>query len=96
MAVAKCPSCNEDLTAKLTMFDQLGGLERIVRGKTVTVKLNLTGSPAPFPGPAAGHYPLHASETVGATAHLMGKAGAKRIRLSRAHGPPAGRSKSTC
>ena len=28
------------------MFDQLGGLEKLVRNKTVTVKLNMTGSPA--------------------------------------------------
>ena len=27
------------------MFDQLGGLERIVRNKTVAIKVNLTGSP---------------------------------------------------
>ena len=26
-----------------TMFDQLGGLEKLVRGKTVAIKLNLTG-----------------------------------------------------
>jgi len=28
------------------MFDQLGGAGRLVRNKTVTIKLNLTGSPA--------------------------------------------------
>src|SRR6266567_8020889 len=27
------------------MFDQLGGLERLVKGKTVAVKINLTGAP---------------------------------------------------
>ena len=27
------------------MFDQLGGLERLVRAKTVTIKVNMTGSP---------------------------------------------------
>jgi hypothetical protein len=28
------------------MFDQLGGLERLVRGKTVSIKLNMTGPAA--------------------------------------------------
>src|ERR1700737_2760599 len=62
VAIAKCPSYNDEVTAKLAaMFDQLGGLERIVRGKTVTIKLNLTGSPGlrlqgrPLGAP---HYPL--------------------------------------
>ena len=27
------------------MFDQLGGIEGLVRNKTVTVKLNMTGDP---------------------------------------------------
>ena len=47
VSIARCASYDEDLTAILTgMFDQLGGLPRLVRGKTVTIKLNLTGSPA--------------------------------------------------
>src|SRR5437879_11581431 len=46
VSIAKCSSYNDDVTATLgTMFDQIGGLERIVKGKTVTIKLNLTGSP---------------------------------------------------
>ena len=83
VAIAKCPSYNEDLTAALsTMFDQLGGLERIVRGKTVTVKLNLTGSPAlRFQGRPLGVTHYTHPKLVGTTAHLMGKAGAKRIRF---------------
>ncbi len=46
VSIAKCASYDEDLTSILsTMFDQIGGLGRIVKNKTVTVKLNLTGSP---------------------------------------------------
>ena len=46
VAIAKCASYDADLPAALeAMFDRLGGLGRIVKGKTVTVKLNLTGSP---------------------------------------------------
>ena len=46
VAVARCRSYGaEVLPALARMFDQLGGLERLVKGKTVAVKLNLTGSP---------------------------------------------------
>jgi uncharacterized protein (DUF362 family) len=83
VAIAKCASYDEDVTARLaTMFDQLGGLDRVVRGKTVTIKLNMTGSPGlRFEGrpPAITHY-VH-PKLVGATAHLMGQAGARRIRF---------------
>jgi uncharacterized protein (DUF362 family) len=64
------------------MFDQLGGLGRMVRGKTVTVKLNLTGSPGlRFQGRALGLTHYTHPKVVGAVAHLMGKAGARRIRF---------------
>ena len=64
------------------MFDQLGGLEKLVRNKTVTIKVNMTGPPGVrFQGLALGltHY-VH-PKVVGATVHLLGRAGAKRIRL---------------
>jgi uncharacterized protein (DUF362 family) len=83
VALARCASYNEDITAVLSgMFDKLGGLERIVGGKTVTVKLNLTGSPGlRFQGrpPGVTHY-VH-PKLVGSVAHLMGRAGARRIRF---------------
>jgi uncharacterized protein (DUF362 family) len=83
VAIAKCPSYDEDVTARLaTMFDQLGGLDRMVRGKTVTIKLNMTGSPAlrvDGRPPGVTHY-VH-PKLVGATAHLIGRAGARRIRF---------------
>ena len=45
VAIAKVPSYNEDLNAALaTMFDQIGGLERIVKNKTVTVPLLILNS----------------------------------------------------
>src|ERR1035441_1109277 len=83
VAIAKCAAYDEDVTARLaTMFDQLGGLDRIVRGKTVTVKLNMTGSPGlRVDGrlPGVTHY-VH-PKLVGATAHLLGRAGARHIRF---------------
>jgi uncharacterized protein (DUF362 family) len=92
VSIAKCASYDEDVQAKLaTMFDQLGGLERLVRNKTVTVKLNMTGSPGQrFQGlaPAMTHY-TH-PKLVGAAAYLMGKAGARRIRFVESSWATAG------
>ena len=64
------------------MFDQLGGAARLVRNKTVTIKMNLTGSPTQkFQGRALGvtHYTHPA--TVMAMVSVLDAAGAKRIRL---------------
>jgi uncharacterized protein (DUF362 family) len=83
VAIGKCASYDEDVTANLAaLFDQLGGIEKLVRNKTVTVKVNMTGSPGQrFQGkaPAITHY-TH-PKLLGAAAYLMGKAGAKRIRF---------------
>lgn len=83
VAIAKCPSYDEDVTARLaSLFDQIGGIDRLVRGKTVTIKLNMTGSPGlrvEGRPPGVTHY-VH-PKLVGATAHLMGRAGARRIRF---------------
>ncbi|MDQ6701062.1 MAG: DUF362 domain-containing protein [Acidobacteriota bacterium] len=83
VSVAKCASYDDDVTAALsTMFDQLGGLPKIVRNKTVTIKLNLTGSPGlRFQGKPLGVTHYTHPKLVGATARLMGQAGAKRIRF---------------
>ncbi len=64
------------------MFDQLGGAGRLVKNKTVTIKMNLTGSPSQkFQGRALGvtHYTHPA--TVMAMVRVLDEAGAKRIRL---------------
>jgi uncharacterized protein (DUF362 family) len=83
VSIAKCASYDSDLNATLsTMFDQLGGLERIVKNKTVTIKLNLTGSPGlRFQGKPLGITHYTNPKLVGAVAHLMGNAGATRIRF---------------
>jgi uncharacterized protein (DUF362 family) len=83
VAIARCESYNEDITAVLnTMFDQLGGLPRLVANKTVTIKLNLTGSPGlRFQGKPLGVTHYSHPKTVGAMVHLLGRAGATRIRL---------------
>ncbi|HEV8148330.1 MAG TPA: DUF362 domain-containing protein [Bryobacteraceae bacterium] len=82
VAIARA-SYDDDLVATLgTMFDQLGGASRIVRNKTVTVKLNLTGSPAlRFQGKALGLTHYSHPKTVMAMAHVLDRAGARRIRF---------------
>lgn len=83
VSIARCNSYDEDVTGTLnTMFDQLGGLDKLVRNKTVTIKINMTGSPGiRFQGkaPAITHY-TH-PKVLGAAAYLMGRAGAKRVRF---------------
>jgi len=83
VAVARCKSYRpEFLAAAEKMFDQLGGAGRIVKGKTVTIKVNLTGGEntrldyLPM-GRACWSHP----RTVGAVIHLLDKAGARRIRV---------------
>src|SRR5688572_18366267 len=92
VSIAKCGSYDEDLTAKLgAMFTQLGGVEGLVRNKTVTVKVNMTGSPGQRVqgrAPAITHY-TH-PKLLGAAAYLMGRAGAKRIRFVESSWATAG------
>jgi uncharacterized protein (DUF362 family) len=83
VALARCKTYGaEFLAATGTMFDQLGGIGRIVKGKTVTLKVNLTGGEntrldyVPM-GRACWSHP----RTVGAVIHLLDKAGARRIRV---------------
>ncbi len=71
------------LTARMErMFDQLGGIRKQVSGKTVAVKVNLTGDiGAKFDGKSAGQtYQTHPATAL-ALATLLDRAGAKRIRF---------------
>ncbi|HWB87030.1 MAG TPA: DUF362 domain-containing protein [Bryobacteraceae bacterium] len=83
VAIARCRAYDDGVTASMSaMFDQLGGLPRLVRNKTVTVKLNLTGGPDNrFQGRAPGltHY-VH-PKVAFALAALLDRAGARRIRF---------------
>jgi uncharacterized protein (DUF362 family) len=84
VAVGACKTYNpaELLSTLGTMFDQLGGLKHIVNGKTVAIKINLTGAPTY----RVGYLPLGDThytnpQVITAAVHLIGKAGAKRIRI---------------
>jgi uncharacterized protein (DUF362 family) len=78
----KTYDANELLPAMQKMFDQLGGVQRLVRSKTVAIKVNLTGGPDTRLGSYAiehTHY-THPS-VVAAAAHLFERAGARRVRI---------------
>ena len=83
VAVGMCHEYGPEVVDTLgKMFDQLGGLEGLVRGKTVAIKLNLTGVGTDRLGylPPEITYWVH-PQVIGATVHLLAKAGAHRIRL---------------
>lgn len=72
----------EVVSTLAAMFDQIGGLEPLVKGKTVAIKLNLTGGATDRLGnlpPELTHW-VHPT-VIAATVYLMGKAGARRVRL---------------
>ena len=83
VALARCRTYGAGLEPTVArMFDQLGGLGRLVNGKTVAIKVNLGG----FPDRRLGLRPIGCSDwvhqnVIGATVHLLGRAGARRIRL---------------
>ncbi len=84
VALARCKTYDpaELLPTMRRMFDQLGGLGRLVKGKTVAIKINLTGSPTY----RLGYLPLEDTHythphVIAAAANLMAQAGARRIRL---------------
>jgi uncharacterized protein (DUF362 family) len=84
VAVARCKTYQpgELMPAMQKMFDQLGGLGRLVKGKTVAIKINLTGAPTY----RLGYLPLEDTHytnpaVIAAAAQLMAQAGARRIRV---------------
>jgi uncharacterized protein (DUF362 family) len=84
VAIARCKTYDpaELMPAMARMFDQIGGLGRIVKGKTVAVKINMTGAYTYRLGYAPlgdSHYTHPA--VIAAAVSLMGKAGARRIRI---------------
>jgi len=80
VSIAKCASYSEVTARVAAQFDQIGGIGSLVRGKTVAVKLNLTGG-GRYPGYTPGQtYWVHEG-VVGALCHLFGQAGARRVRL---------------
>ncbi|NQT41584.1 MAG: DUF362 domain-containing protein, partial [Planctomycetes bacterium] len=82
VAVARCASYEPKLLrAKVdTILGQIGGIGKLVQGKTVSIKLNLTGGPRMTLGglPAYRTYHVHPN-MVAALAAAVADAGARRI-----------------
>jgi uncharacterized protein (DUF362 family) len=83
VAIGRCTNYGTDfLAATEKLFDQLGGIGRLVKGKTVTIKINLTGQAGMrLEHIAAGRSTWTHPRSVGAIVHLLHKAGARRIRV---------------
>jgi uncharacterized protein (DUF362 family) len=83
VAVGRSQSYGSEVVSTLdTMFDQIGGLKPLVKDKTVAIKLNLTGGATDRLGnlpPQLTHW-VH-PKVIAATVYLMGRAGARRVRL---------------
>ena len=84
VAIAKCGAYDQEVVDSLaTMFDQLGGLGRLVEGKTVAIKVNLVSSGWSRLAPDIPVEFTHWTNPVviGATVYHLGRAGARRIRI---------------
>ncbi len=83
VSIGRSQTYDGDLTGTLsTMFDQIGGLRRIVNNKTVTIKVNLTGSPSQrFQGKPLGLTHYTHEKMAGALAYLLDRSGARRVRF---------------
>jgi uncharacterized protein (DUF362 family) len=80
VALVRCRSYS-DFSAQLgSAFDHIGGIKQLVSGKTVALKLNLTGNPKNFPLTPDLPYRTDGG-TVATVVHAFAQAGAKRVRL---------------
>jgi uncharacterized protein (DUF362 family) len=83
VAIVQCRSYNSEVTGAFERcFDFLGGIKPLVQNKTVTIKLNLTGTDfSPFLNRPVGEtYMTHFSTALALTSVLF-KQGAKRVRF---------------
>ena len=84
VSIARCKAYDPEtvLNQLQTMMDQLGGLAKLVAGKTVAVKVNLTGDvhQGALGLPGSRTYHVHPNVVL-ATAMVLDRAGARRIRF---------------
>ncbi len=81
VAITRCRSYGQEFEKSLnTVIDQIGGIGSLVKGKTVALKLNLTGNISRFPERPDLPY-RNNPDTVLATATLLARAGARRVRI---------------
>ena len=87
VAIARCATYDKEMFRTLSgLMNQIGGIGGLVKGKTVAVKLNLTGNPVRYPERPDMPYRNHPA-TVLALAQLLSNAGAQRIRIIEAFFP---------
>ncbi len=80
VAIVRCREYASFQPQLSSAFDQIGGLGKLVRGKTVALKLNLTGNPKNFPLTPQLPYRTN-GDSVAKVVYLLAKAGATRVRL---------------
>ncbi len=83
VSILSCRGYGREVKAAMDQsFDLLGGLGSLVKGKTVTVKINLTGSKFEplFGRPVGESYVTHPATAMALTAALF-TAGARRVRF---------------
>ena len=89
VSIGLCKTYEKDAVLKQldTMMDQLGGLKKLVAGKTVAVKVNMTGNPKDkvLDVEAGRTFQIHPTMAL-AVAVLLDKAGAKRVRFLESTG----------
>ncbi len=80
VAIVRCNTYDDPVEARIaSAFDLIGGIG-FVRGKTVALKINLTGNPAHWP--LTPDLPYRTDpRTIAATVHLLARAGARRVRI---------------
>ncbi|MBV9265205.1 MAG: DUF362 domain-containing protein [Acidobacteriaceae bacterium] len=80
VSIVRCRTYDDFHRQLATAFNNVGGIEKLVRGKTVAIKLNLTGGPDAFPVSPALPFRTDA-RTLTATVALLAQAGARRVRI---------------
>jgi uncharacterized protein (DUF362 family) len=83
VAIVSCRSYGSGVSGAFAeCFDLLGGIGSLVKGKTVTVKLNLTGTSfGQFLGRSVGETYMTHPDTATALVSALVSAGARRVRL---------------
>jgi uncharacterized protein (DUF362 family) len=87
VSIVRCKTYDQAFDSALaSALDKIGGIGSMVKGKTVAIKLNLTGNITRFPNRPELPY-RNDPATVLALARQISKAGATRIRLIEAFFP---------
>lgn len=80
VGIVRCKDYNNFTASLARGFQQIGGIEKLVRGKTVALKVNLTGNPKNWPLTPDLPYRTN-GQAIASTVHLFAQAGAQRVRI---------------